>query len=222
MSRDFFIAGETLVLVRGGQHLSGHMSTPKELGLTDRDGIVKISPIWYHYDKRIDDYGPSVPAEVIQNIAECRIEMTLVHYDARLLYICMAESMGGSPLNLQTSIPVGTFVPAGRPLGGYKPIGASGNHYIVLTLRHQAPKDPLLVANRFLATYLMAPPLEIPFGTRTSHVKLQWRAIPYNLPGLIPSSFSVSGVLNINDLPFVSGKEILSSGAVLWDHILDP
>lgn len=215
MARDYQINGECLVRVRGGAHLSGGIGFLTELGLTDRDGVVRIMPEWRHRDVKVDDFGPDVPAELQWQMAQAKIHMTLVHYDRDVLDQCVGEAMGGvADASLALGQQAGSLVPAGQPFGRYKPMFASGNHYIRVNL----------AANngfpwRFLSCVLQGPPLEIPLGTRRSHVKLIWRAIPYTLPGLVSGGSLASGGILVDGIIFSSGKEISSSGVELWDHL---
>lgn len=210
-----FINGECLVEVQGGAHLSGGIFDLSQLGLTDREGVVKITPTWVHHDVKVDDYGPNIPAELQWQMAEARIGMTLVHYDRDVLDQCIGEAMGGgADASLALGFQAGTLAPAGQTFGRFKPMFASGNHYIRLFLSSAATNFPW----RFLSCVLEGPPLEIPLSTRRSHVRLSWRAIPYTTVQLMSGGSLSSGGLLIDGIVFTSGKEISSSGVVLWDH----
>ena len=200
--------------------MSGGIASLSELGLTDRDGIVRIMPEWRHRDVRVDDFGPEVPAEIQWQLASVRVSMTLVHYDRSVLDQCMMEAMGGSASGpLQAFAAAGVLVPAGQTLGRYKAMFSSGNHYISLNIDSRNSFYPW----RIRTCYLEAPPLKIPLGTRRSHVELSWRGIPYTVPMLVSGGTLGSSPpgLQIGSVIFTSGKEILSSGIVLWDHRLD-
>lgn len=196
MPRDFVINGETMVNVQGFLSVSGGFGS-FELGLTSES--VRVSPRFIHRDVHIDDFGPDIPVEVINMLADVHIRMILVHYDPQVLTACVGESLGGSLID-------GRMIPAGTPMGGGFPLGAFGNHYIELTLT-----SPFLSPWRFPAAYLTSQPLEIPLGTERSLVQLDWRAIPYTIPNF--SSGPMAGPVGIT---FFSGSEIISSGVALW------
>ena len=85
MTRAFNIFGESLVTVYGGDHLSGSAFTSggAQLGLSLDQ--IKITPRFHHRDVHTDDFGPDIPPEVLWNLADIRINMTLVHYDYDVL-----------------------------------------------------------------------------------------------------------------------------------------
>ncbi len=195
MPRSFVINGESMVTVKGGVQASG-INHVTQLGLTSDQ--ITVSPKFYNYDFKVNDFGPHVPAEIMSQISEVRIRMALVHFDNEVLRICMNESMAGASF--------GTLAPAGMTLGRGKPLYVSGNHLVSLSIT----SPQLLLPWTFPATYIPTPPLEIPLGTERMIVSVEWRAFPYQVPQ-IPQTLSPS---------YVSGQthaiEILSSGAVLW------
>lgn len=204
MARDYFIFGETLVSVKGGEHMSGRpIGVVSELGLST-DAIV-ITPRYFHHDMRIDDFGPDVPADVMWNLADVTIRMNLVHYDEEVLDRCERESMGGGPALTVFDSPTnnaGLIAPAGTILGGNKFLFASGNHFISVNLFSQTNAE---LSRRYRTCYLAEQPVVFPIGTRASILQLTWRAIPYQEP---PSIFNPN-------------VEWISSGAILWDRDLD-
>ncbi len=221
MARDFQVPGTYLVCVRGGAHWSGGTSGVSfELGLAVDS--VKISPKFYNKDLHTDDFGPDCPAEIINQLAEATISMSLVHYDAEILDTCMSEGMGGGLNPLPTGgVPgfnplAGMMVGAGAPMGGLKPIFASGNKFISLYLIN----DPATAAVpwHFPATYLTSQPLILPLGSEKTVAELSWRAIPYKPPAV---AFTLpGGGAPFSFLPSLY-KEVMSSGAILWDHVAD-
>ncbi len=198
MPRDFQINGPALVLVKGAGALlddEGN-SVVHELGLSiDR---IRILPRLIHRDLTVDDYGAGVPAEVLTNLAEAQIHMTLIHYDRAILKACIAECHASSV--------DGTMTGAMIPLGGGRPLFSVGNHYISLSITSPSLGDPW----RFPTAYLYTQPMEIPVGTEKTMVQLKWRAIPYKAPA--SSLLSFSGAV-----PTGFG-EIKSNGGVVWDH----
>ncbi len=211
MSRKFVINGECFVQVKGNGAIAELAKNPpdplvgslQDLGLTTES--VTIIPRFSHYAVKADDFGPDVPAEILWNLAEVRISMTLVHYDDFVLDAVIAESMcggvGDGPIGVVGW--AGQMMPAGTPMGGNKPLYTSGNHYIGLNI-----SSPILgFPWRFPATYLASQPVVIPLGTRRSEVQLNWRAIPYQF---------YSG--DNKTQPLV---EIVSSGVELWTRKAD-
>lgn len=163
-----------------------------DLGMTDKP--IQITPRGVHYDVHTDDYGPDIPAELLFNLAEVRIQMTLVHYDVDILNICIQEAFAGGNGTFVTD---GTLAPAGKLMGGGVSVGASGNHYVSLNIISATGQPPW----HFPATYLDSQPLLIPIGTERSLVQLSWRGIPY-------------GAMN-------SSGEVLSTNKILWDRSPD-
>lgn len=205
MDRDFVINGETLVRVKGGMHTStfqsGNISTITELGLTTDQ--IRVIPRFIHKDIRVDDFGPEIPAEVMQYLADVIIKTNLIHYDPIILDTCLAESQTWA-----TGTFAGTLAPAGSVLGNNLPLFSSGCHYISLNL-----SSPVLgLPWRFPTSYLTGPPVEIPMGTDATIVKCNWRAIPYttSLPSVISPGTGV-----------IFDGSANSSGRVLWDHKVD-
>jgi len=199
MGRTFNPYGETIILVRGNGSLglNGDPQT-QELGLCVQDGL-KVIPRFYHKDIKCDDFGPDVGPEVMWNLGEVLIQMTLVHYDEEVLKSCMDNSMCGSD--------DGTLAPAGRLMGGSRALDLSSefdgqeNNFIGLYL---LSISDVTRPWHFLATYLTTPyPVEIPIGVDRSLVKLNWRAIPYKA--------GITGTF-----------ELSSNGVKLWDRILPP
>lgn len=212
MPRDFNINGETLVKVKFGAHIpnavsniSGSMSNLSELGLAARE--VRIVPKLVHQNINADDFGPEVPAELMGMLAECRIFMTLIHYDESILDFCWSESLGNSftltAINLMGPPTIvntpGTVPGAGSLIGNGLPLQASGNHYISLNLSSPVLNKPW----RFPASVLTGFFPMRSLGTRATPVDIEFRAIPYKFPVAIYA------------------PEVVSSGTVLFDHTLD-
>ncbi len=186
-NRDWLINGETMVYVRGGEHLaSGAGGSKTELGLSFDE--IKVIPKYIHRDVHVDDFGPEIPAEVLSMLAEVNVRMTLSHFDNLMLRIIQAESLGSFNND-------GIMPPAGTPLGQNKELYASGCHYMSMQLASPQFGEPIT----FKTGYLAMQPVVLPLGTSYSKVDLNWRFIPYRP---IPS--------------IGAGGEIRSSGAVLW------
>jgi hypothetical protein len=199
MTRQYVVNGPAMVYLKGGAHNSGrNLGDKTELGLTTRE--ITLVPRFSHKDLNADDFGPEVPPEVLVYAQEMNIRVALIHFDNDVLDRFVSESTG-----MGGEVPWGVLSPAGKPLGGYKPLYASGNHHVTVFI---ASPD-FGVPWRFLACHLTQPPLEYPLGTERSVVVLNIRAIPYQVP------LHLSG--ESSGLTSYSG-ELVSSGAVLFDH----
>lgn len=195
MSRDYFINGESLVLVKAtGLNLS-------QLGLAA--GPIRITPNYRHMDINVDAWGQA-PADVQWMLADANISMTLIHFDRGVLDTCLGLSQGGTPV---TSHGAPTFARAGIRLGGGVNSLAAGNSYIRLNITSPVsagPTRPWL----FYSTYLTGPPMEFPLGTEKSMVQVNWRAVPYTLDpytGAGPANNAGTGAGNF----------------ILWDYTND-
>lgn len=216
MSRSFEVFGEYLVKIRFGLHLSGVFtfsgSNYTELGLAT-DSITLI-PRFVHRDIKVDDFGTDIPAEVLWMMADFNIKMSLIHFDIDVLELCMMESMGGGfvpPILDGGANPIeniGDLYPAGTIMGGKQytnlpnlnivvPQDISGCHYMGLWLMSTNPVNAL-TDWFFNSTYLLAPPLQIPIGTKATIAQLLWRAIP---------------TMNVN-----ASGQVFSSGTNLFRH----
>lgn len=197
MTRGFVTYGEAMVYVRGPE--GSIIEEITELGLCSES--IRITPRYNHLDILTDDFGPSVPVEVLSNMADAKVSMTLVHFDWNIVDYCMYLAMGGTgPVNDEQDYD-GSLSQAGSPLGFGKPMYDPSNHYVSLYLRSatETLSPPTNVPYRFICSYLDGQPLEIPLGTERSLLQLSWRVIPYR--------------------PF-TGDEISSEGGLkLWDHL---
>ena len=207
MARDFYIAGESMVWVKGRD---GSFLNPRaELGLAADQ--IRVTPRAYHHEVHTDDWGRQAPAEVLAMLADCLIQMRLVHLDHRVLRECLAETTALKQATL------GTLGPCGTPLGGYEPVHSSGCHYVSLNIDSPVSELPW----RFPTCYLYDQPVEWPLGNGRSEVITTWRAIPYALPALTAGGTLASGAIYWSGALYTRGRELLSSGAVLWTHTLD-
>lgn len=192
VGRDYYLNGPTLVQVKG--MVGTAIETLTELG-TCMDKIVVI-PRFVHQDIKVDDFGPTIPPEIMALLMDVTIRMTLVNFDAAALEACIQESLGGTPDGGE----FGTLPGAGIPLGGGVNRFEQGNHYIGLNL------SSLLENNwRFKHCYLPEQPVEWPLGSEHSLVKMTWRCIPYTSPK------------DSTGQP----TELVSQGVVLFDRTLD-
>lgn len=189
MARDFVINGPTLVMVKGSEGNENLISLA-ELGLAQEG--VRVVPRFYHQDTHVDDFGPDCPADVLWDLAEVTVHMTLIHYDDAILTACVNESMGGA-------VTEGTLVRGGTPLGGGHALFDSSCHFISLNLTSPALGRPW----RFPGSFLTGEPVEFALGTEKTAAVLRWRCIPYGRPE--------SGL----------GGEVRSRNQVLWARSLD-
>lgn len=189
-----------------------------ELGLSSEQ--ISINFVSYKKELYADDFGPHVPPEVANHLGEAQIQMKLIHYDQAILLACVGESMGRDGGRTNRDPPEGVLPGAGVTLGRGKPLFASGNHYVSLSLVSQDPDFPW----HFPTCYLTDRPFIYPLGTEKSIVVLNWRAIPY-VP-LFNRRDSEYGTATSGDRLSGSIREIASSGAVLWNrniaNITDP
>lgn len=227
MTRGYVIYGESLVTVKGGAHLSGFsLGSLTELGLTSDE--IRIIPRYVHHNIRVDDFGPEIPPEVLANLIDCTVKMTLINYDADALNVCLQESYGGT----RFANGDGTLAPAGTPMGGMNQPFASGCHYISMCILNAE------LPWRFPTSYLAETPVEIPIGTNTSCTSLTWKAIPYKpvqltlttIGELEPLGYKVgsAGYQRASQAIVTQGSytikgrgELISSGVVIWDHQVD-
>ena len=248
MARDFYVANEVMVAVKLGQHWSGvstvgatsgsYITSLTQLGLTAKP--VRILPRYYHTDIHADDFGPRVPAELMYNLAEVRVQTELVHYDSLLARICWAESQAGATRPLNTNgvpgpVPnEGFLAPAGSLQGNGLPRFASGNYYIGLNLI----TGPQTLDWRFYSAVLTEAPWELPIGSEKSVLVMNWRCIPYRpiINTSVGNTITVGAGNNAIDLsgniiggtgtyvfnaPGIVFSEVSSSGVQLYDHLLD-
>lgn len=185
--RDFSIAGECIVCVKGRGDLIG-VKTPSlnqvnsvigsltQLGLSLNSIDVKFQ--FYHKELKVNSWGghQGMPAEIQSFGATADVSMVLVHYSPDVLDACVMESLAGAPAPGAVGLTGGLLGNAASVLtsGG----AFAGNHYISLNI---IPAGAGILPYRFLSTYLSAPPLEIPLGTKASAVRLNWRAIVYGI-----------------------------------------
>lgn len=192
MARNYFVNGETLVLVKGASDTG--IANLSQLGLAADP--VRITPIFRHQDVNVDAWGQA-PAEIQWMLAEVQVTMTLIHFDRDVLNTCLALSMGGG------QVTVGQVARAGARLGNNVQFPAAGWKFIVLQL-----SSPVGGINwQFNACYLTNPPMEFPLGVEKSMVPLNWRVIPY--PG-------TSTHLPAGSDPY--GNSFGATNNQLWQH----
>ena len=162
MPRDFFINGESLVLVKGRSN--GPLASLQQLGLAQQ--TIQVSWQTQYDDFTLDAWG-NVPAEVQVRLGIVSISMALIHFDPDVLEACVRESQGGAALGCVTS--------ASQRLGNNSARFSATNYFIGLNIVSPVAGRPY----RFLYTHMSSSPVSWPLGTQKSIVQLQWRAIPY-------------------------------------------
>lgn len=192
MLRDYYINGETMVLVDS-----------QELGITTDP--IKITPRFVHQDIHCDDFGPNIPPEVMWLLADAVIRMTLIHYDSQILQEALADSMANADAGDDAE---GTFVGAGSLMG------ANGDNYVQLGIKSALPEG---IDWYFPTAYLMEQPMELPLGTERSLVVLTWRAVPYTP---ITVTTETTGDSPGNMKTTTTPNEVVSAGAKLWSHTI--
>jgi hypothetical protein len=212
MSRDFHIAGPSMISVRGGAHWSGgYIVGPTELGMTTES--VRVEFVRHHKDVRASDYGERAPADVSWQLGECKVKMTLIHFDPVVLRCCLSDSMAGGGQRFSNSFSVGNAIEAvqndvrpglhlrtaGAVLGNGLPRLASGNYYVGVTI---TPGRQLNTNRyRFLHCYLAEQPAVYPIGTEATAVDLTWRAVAYQPLWRSGSDPEEKYVINTNNGP---------------------
>lgn len=202
MARGYYTNGETLVQVKGSPQ---SISKVTPLGIASES--IKITPHYKHFDLKVDDFGPDIPPEVLWNLTDATIQMTLVHFDPAILSICVAESACGGT--------EGVMISAGTPMGGGKPLYNPANHYITLYLSTNGGGTTGNAAPwKFPTAYLSVTPFMWPIGVERSLVELTWRAIPYVPQGSSSSTNSdnKTGVVTTT----TTLNDILSAGSTIW------
>jgi hypothetical protein len=235
VGRSLIINGETMVMCRGGAHMSGSpISYLSELGLAG--GQVTVTPTFYHDEVKATGFGPHMPADLQVQLAGAEIEFVLIHFDADVLETLIDESLANGGIEWSTGGlentdggRAGTLAPTGSLLGKRLAMYESGCNYFSLNLLSPVLEDPW----RFRRCVLASRPVAIPLGTHVSEVRVNVRALPYADPyrsgmsGRVITDFAsesqlgaAGGVLR-SGLLFSKRKEVLGSGAVLFDRELD-
>lgn len=219
MGRDFVINGETLVLVKGHNALAGPSDLDgrrrpylHELGLAE--GQITVSPRFIQQDIKCDDFGPSIPAEIMFQLADVTVSMSLIHFDQDVLEYCLSEALC-RPVDSNDNINLTswTLPGAGALMGNGLSLTKRGNYFVSLNLTSPKLGRPW----RFPASFLTSS-VTLPLGTRRTVAQLQWRAIPYTiLQGVVVPSDSMLDDNNVAGFP----GEIRSRGTLLWDRTLD-
>ena len=165
MARDFLIAGESLVLVKGNAGTG--ISALSELGLSQ-------SPIQVTYETKyapltVDAWGQS-EVDVQFMGGAMNVSMNLIHFDPAVLAVCIAMSQGAAPLE-------GTIGRAGQRLGNNSARFALTNSLIGLNIVSPVANLPW----RFYFAYMRDPPVQWPLGTEKSVLTVNFRVIPFSV-----------------------------------------
>ncbi len=170
MARQFYINGETMVLVKG--RANSAIGTLSQLGLTQDP--IQVMVEYRNLQIDVNAYGQVAPEMQAMGMM-ARVTMNLVHFDPDVLEACVQEAVGGAPS-------WGTLAHAGQLYGnGLARFAAGdnggGNHYIGLNIQSAIGALPW----RFYYAYLANNPLQWPLGAERSVVPLTWLAVPYSV-----------------------------------------
>ena len=224
MTRSLQIPGATLLSVKGGSHLSGlPVGVLTELGLAVDS--VRVAPQFSYDDTLVDGFGPYVPADVQWKLGTVEISCKLIQFDVDVLDTIVNESMGKGTGNA-----TGKMAPTGSFLGGRKEMYSSGCHFFSLTLYTDAMVFGSGFPWRFRRCHLWQRPIIQPVGVDAQQVEVTFRALPYADPyrsglysgvsyGLNPVTAGLA--IERDGILFVRNREILGSGAILWDFTAD-
>lgn len=210
MARDFQIAGEVLVSVKGAEDTD--ISSLTELGLSIDAVEVRVDMV--HRDLKASAWG-GVPVDTQVMGATARVRMNLVHYDNTVLEWCERLSLGykGGQQSFQ-KFPIGRLPSAGTRLGNNKARFASGNSYIGLNLT--CPLGPR-GRWRFYYAHLHQTPVVIPLGTDKSVVQLEWRVVPYTRDPW-NDGYGMGGT---DEVTQSLDPDLAQFYGILWDHVED-
>lgn len=204
MTRKFIINGACLISVKGPA--GSAIAEKTDLGLTDRDGIVRVIPRFNHDDMRTDGYGKQGTPDVMFDSMDAIVRMTLVHLDWDVLNVLISLSAAGSLFSGD-----GGLAGAGTPLGKGLPLYDADNSLFSLYLSSPVLNDPW----KLYACFLQQPTPEIPLGVKRSLVRCEFRSIPYK-----PLATSSSGGESLG-LGTTTPDELTMSGATLYDASTD-
>lgn len=169
MSRNYYVNGETMVLVKGRS--DSIIANLTELGLSQDSITISINSM--RKNIRVDAYGDGPPESQFFG-AGATIRMNLVHFDSTILDFCLQEAWGSTPA-------FGTMGHAGSLMGNglprFAPGGVNGNHFIGLNIQSALGQNPW----RFYYAALSDQPVIWPIGTEKSVVSLTWQAFPYSV-----------------------------------------
>lgn len=165
MARQFYINGESMILVKGASNTA--IGTLSQLGLTSDP--IQVSVEYRTLEIQVDAYG-RVPPEAQSMGMVARIQMNLVHFDVSVLNACIQATNANAPA-------VGALGHAGTLMGGGVARFQPGNNYIGLNIQSAIGTQPW----RFYYAYLANNPLQWPLGAERSIVPLTWYAVPYSV-----------------------------------------
>lgn len=169
MARQYFVMGESMVLVKGRSDSA--IGTLTQLGLCSES--IRITIEQERKPIIVDAYGSKPPESQFFG-AMARIQMTLVHFDPAVLEVCLQESWGSSPAAGQLGH-AGSLM--GNGLALFAAGGVNGNHFISLNIQSATGQTSW----NFPCAYLADNPMEWPLGTEKSLVSLTWESIPYSV-----------------------------------------
>jgi len=251
VTRAFNLPGETLISVRGGAHASGSaLGTLSELGLAKegikvtpefvhqdipvmgmggvpadlqwRLGTVDITCSLLHFDPNLME----------QLIDESMAQGGFVYLEEGQA-VPEGVNQGNAIGDGVTFGRAGMTAPAGSLLWGRKPMYASGNHFFSVHMKfggQPAPEvgggPPFRDPYRFRKCILTQRPIIYELGTNVQQADLTFRAYPYQDPyrsGIYSGQtvFTATSHIVRDGITHSLRREILGSGAIIWDRIID-
>jgi hypothetical protein len=153
MTREYVVHGESLVSVKGAV-----FDDLSELGLAE--DFIRITPMLFHEDMFVDDFGLHVPADVLISMYYALVKMVLIHYDQDILDTCIAACQG--------SLTAGVCGFSGTPL-----FAAGFGIRLNIKCMNERPY-------RFYQAYLMDN-VDIPIGAKRTAAELTWCCLPLSV-----------------------------------------
>lgn len=169
MSRTYYVTGETIVKLKGGDHLQSFGmsgSSVVTLGVTDQP--ISVTQRFRHQDIYSDKTERDIGADVMWKNSDILLNMNLIHFDNDLVEVALSEAMDGySTTDNSKGIP-------GGMLGHNIPLYSSGCRFMSVGLTSSVTSGRV-----FYCCYLAEQPYTIPLGTTRSSLRLNFRAFRY-------------------------------------------
>jgi hypothetical protein len=147
MARQYYINGQAMVNYNGSQ-----------LGLTDNNGRVTITPTPHHLPIEVDGFF-QCPPERQCTLVEAFVSMTLVHFDISIFEEAMANSTQGATEGI-------------LPYGGTL-LGANNGYGTLLI------NSPVLGRTWTFPAAYIRDNYELPVGAERSLMRVTWHCVGY-------------------------------------------
>lgn len=212
MGRDFFIAGECMVSVKGAA--DSYISQLTQLGLSSDP--ISVTFAHAHKEMKVDAWGGPGngvgPPEIQFFGGDAQVQMTLIHYDHIILDACLLESRGIASQNFAGNTSRnGQIGRTGARMGNNKARFAAGNRFFSVNISSPVSGKPY----RFWYCYMPMPPVIFPLGTEKTVAQVTFRAIPYTT-----DPWGDGDVNQASAQPYTTASTG-SYQAVVFDNILD-